>query len=299
MLRSTTSKTLAASTACLLAGYSIYRYNRRHTAHSSTIGETPVKTPSKMTVNHTFQTLFAVPLSCDVCVKSVSDALYSLGGITKVEGDLENQLIAVEGSAAPSKIVEAIQDTGRDAILRGSGSSNSAAVSILESFAESVQQESDEDPSREVRGLARMVEVGSGRTLVDLTVRGVSPGTYRATIRQYGDLKHGAASTGPVWKQQQEEESQPKGLLGIVEVGKDGRGSVFVDRDFYIWEVIGHAMVLTKQQDDGPQLKNDADTVVGVIARSSGMWDNDKTVCSCTGKTLWEERKDEVAKGML
>ena len=174
-----------------------------------------------------------------------------------------------------------------------------AAVSILESFAESVQQESDEDPSREVRGLARMVEVGSGRTLVDLTIRGVSPGTYRATIRQYGDLKHGAASTGPVWKQQQEEESQPKGLLGIVEVGKDGRGSVFVDRDFYIWEVIGHAMVLTKQQDDGPQLKNDADTVVGVIARSSGMWDNDKTVCSCTGKTLWEERKDEVAKGML
>ncbi len=39
-----------------------------------------------------------MPLSCDVCVKSVSDALYSLGGITKVEGDLENQLIAVEGS---------------------------------------------------------------------------------------------------------------------------------------------------------------------------------------------------------
>ncbi|ATY58991.1 heavy-metal-associated domain-containing [Cordyceps militaris] len=251
-----------------------------------------------MTVNHTFQTLFAVPLSCDGCIKSVSDALYSLGGITKVEGNLQDQLITVEGSAAPSKIVEAIQDTGRDAILRGSGSSNSAAVSILESFAESLtQQQGNEDPSREVRGLARMVEVGAGRTLVDLTVRGVSPGTYRATIRQYGDLKDGAESTGPVWTQQQDE-SQPRGLLGTVEVGTDGRGSVFVDRAFHIWEVIGHAMVLTKQA-EGAQLKNDADTVVGVIARSSGMWDNDKTVCSCTGKTLWEERKDEVAKGML
>ncbi len=175
-----------------------------------------------------------------------------------------------------------------------------AAVSILESFAESSQQQNEgDDPSREVRGLARMVEVGSGRTLVDLTVRGVSPGTYRATIRQYGDLKDGAESTGPVWQQQKEGESQPKGVLGVVEVGADGRGSVFVDHDFYIWEVIGHALVLTKQE-DGPQpLKNDADTVVGVIARSSGMWDNDKTVCSCTGKTLWEERKDEVAKGML
>ncbi|OAQ96572.1 hypothetical protein LLEC1_01272 [Akanthomyces lecanii] len=331
MLRSATSKTLAASTTCFLAGYSIHRYKRHQTAHSPTIGETPVSehlsqipfhllfplkrlrdcifcfsscTASIRTrwTDETFRqlkTLFAVPLSCDGCVKSVSDALYSLGGITKVEGNLKEQLIAVEGSAAPSKIVEAIQETGRDAILRGSGSSNSAAVSILESFVESVQQESDEDPSREVRGLARMVEVGSGRTLVDLTVRGVSQGTYRATIRQYGDLKHGAASTGSVWKQQQQQTGQPKGLLGIVEVGKDGRGSVFVDHDFYIWEVIGHAMVLTKQQDDGLQLKNDADTVVGVIARSSGMWDNDKTVCSCTGKTLWEERKDEVAKGML
>ncbi|KAM3467212.1 hypothetical protein NHJ6243_000243 [Beauveria neobassiana] len=297
MLTSATSRTLAASTICLVTGYSIYRRQQNSFAH-----ETAAKSPGKMTVNHTFQTLFAVPLSCDGCIKSVSDALYGLGGITKVEGNLKDQLIAVEGSAAPSKIVEAIQETGRDAILRGSGSSNSAAVSILESFAESAQQH-DNDPSREVRGLARMVEVGSGRTLVDLTVRGVSPGTYRATIRQYGNLQHGAESTGPVWTQQQDE-GQPKGFIGVVEVGKDGRGSVFADREFYIWEVIGHAMVLTKQneddRDDGRQpLKNDADTVVGVIARSSGMWDNDKTVCSCTGKTLWEERKDEVAKGML
>lgn len=142
-----------------------------------------------------------------------------------------------------------------------------------------------------------MVEVGSGRTLVDLTVRGVSPGTYRATIREFGDLKDGAASTGPVWKGADQE--QPKGVLGTVEVGKDGRGSVFIDQGFYIWEVIGHAMILTKQEEGKEALKNDEDTVVGVIARSSGMWDNDKTVCSCTGKTLWEERKDEVAKGML
>ncbi|CRK29998.1 hypothetical protein BN1708_005123 [Verticillium longisporum] len=54
------------------------------------------------------------------------------------------------------------------------------------------------------------------------------------------------------------------------------------------------------QTDDAAApLKNDADTLVGVVARSAGMWDNDKTVCSCTGKTLWEERQDEVKKGML
>jgi copper chaperone for superoxide dismutase len=142
-----------------------------------------------------------------------------------------------------------------------------------------------------------MVQVSAGRTLVDLTVRGVSPGTYRASIREYGDLKDGAESTGPVW--QGTDSEQPKGALGVLEVGEDGRGSAFVDYPFQIWETIGHAMVLTKQEESGQPLKNDNDTVVGVIARSAGVWDNDKTVCSCTGKTLWEERKDEVAKGML
>lgn len=147
-----------------------------------------------------------------------------------------------------------------------------------------------------MRGLARLVEIGSGRTLVDLTVRGVAPGTYRATIREYGDLEHGASSTGPVWSNNGSE----RGFLGTVEVGKDGSGAAFVDHEFQIWEIIGHAMVLTRQTEDGgKKLQNDDDTVVGVIARSAGMWDNDKTVCSCTGKTLWDERKEQVAKGVL
>ncbi|KAH6603578.1 hypothetical protein Trco_008353 [Trichoderma cornu-damae] len=249
-----------------------------------------------MAVKHSFQTLFAVPLSCDGCVKSVSDSLYKLDGISKVEGNLKDQLISVEGSVAPSAIVEAIQATGRDAILRGSGASNSAAVSILETFADEQEHQVDGGASREVRGLARMVQVNPERTLIDLTIRGVAPGTYRATIREYGDLKDGAESTGPVWSGGEKE--APKGSLGVIEVSKDGRGSAFVDHAFQIWEVIGHAMVLTRQDESLP-LKNDDNTVVGVIARSAGMWDNDKTVCSCTGKTLWEEREDVVKKGML
>lgn len=170
-----------------------------------------------------------------------------------------------------------------------------AAVSILETFADQAEHH-DDDTSREVRGLARMVQVSPDRTLIDLTIRGVAPGTYRATIREFGDLKDGAESTGPIWSGSEKEE--PKGSLGIIEVSKDGRGSAFVDHAFQIWEVIGHAMVLTRQDETQP-LKNDDNTVVGVIARSAGMWDNDKTVCSCTGKTLWEEREDEVKKGML
>lgn len=150
-----------------------------------------------------------------------------------------------------------------------------------------------------------MVGVSPTVTLVDLTLRGIAPGIYRVSVREYGDLKDGASSTGPVWKgdltaTSPEHKGVVRGDLGKVEIGPDGTGAVFLDRPFQVWEVIGHAFLVTRQEEgEGKVLGNDEDTVVGVIARSAGMWDNDKTVCSCTGKTLWEERKDEVKKGML
>lgn len=256
-----------------------------------------------------FQTLFAVHMTCESCVKSVSDSLYSLEGITKVDANLQDQLVAVEGTAAPSAIVSAIEATGRDAILRGSGSSNSAAVCILETFHENANKApvpAEDLPEGEggfwkqrvVRGLARMVQVSPDTTLVDITMRGVDAGRYQASIREYGDLKDGAMSAGPVWAGGSAT-TQPRGLLGTVDVGKNGRGSMFVDNPFQVWEVIGHAIVVQKEETATGPLRNDENTVVGVIARSAGMWDNDKTVCSCSGKTLWEERKDEVEKGMI
>lgn len=188
---------------------------------------------------------------------------------------------------------------------RGLPSTAGAAVSILESYHDAGSAESRE-AERNVRGLARMVQLSPELTLVDLTVRGVSAGAYRATIREYGDLKDGAASTGPVWGSSaaapanEGSGSKARGLLGTVDVNKDGKGSAFITHPFQVWEVIGHAMVLTQQQEEGGAvLRNDEGTLAGIIARSAGIWENDKTVCSCSGKTLWEEREDEVKKGML
>jgi copper chaperone for superoxide dismutase len=73
---------------------------------------------------------------------------------------------------------------------------------------------------------------------------------------------------------------------------------VFVDKPVQIWELIGRSIVVSKSQ-EGKFSSEDPDTVVGVIARSAGVWDNDKTVCSCTGKTVWEERKEQVQRGMI
>lgn len=146
-----------------------------------------------------------------------------------------------------------------------------------------------------------MVQVSPNLTLIDLTIRGLAEGTYWASIRETGDISNGAISTRGIWKEPKENSIKPRGILGTVQVGKDGMGSVFIDKPIQIWEMIGRGMVVSKQvqEGEGKFEKNDEDTLVGVIARSAGVWDNDKTVCSCSGKTLWEERKDEVKKGML
>ncbi|EFX02031.1 superoxide dismutase copper chaperone [Grosmannia clavigera kw1407] len=266
------------------------------------------------------QTLFAVTMTCGDCAKDVASELYKLPGITKVESNLEDQSVSVEGTAPPSTIVKAIQSTGRDAILRGSGTSNSAAVSILETYhgpsgkccaTEAVDAGTSADnKDRYVRGLARMVQVAPSISVIDLTVQGVSPGTYYASIREYGNLQSGAVSTGPIWSGEgipdvkgsgRQQQTAHKGHLGSIEVGLDGRGEAFLEKEFQVWELIGRALVVSPLDEsrESVALQNDADTVVGVIARSAGVWDNDKTVCSCTGKTLWDERKDEVKKGML
>ena len=46
-----------------------------------------------------------------------------------MNADLEKQLVSVVGTAPPSQIVAAIEATGKDAILRGSGRSESKTVS--------------------------------------------------------------------------------------------------------------------------------------------------------------------------
>lgn len=101
------------------------------------------------------KTTFAVPMTCEGCAKDISKSLskvegsilsipwdnraprripftwanptYNLG-IHKVEANVKDQIVLIEGTAPPSSIVAAIQSTGRDAILRGSGTTNSMSL---------------------------------------------------------------------------------------------------------------------------------------------------------------------------
>ena len=62
-------------------------------------------------------------MECQDCVDSVSRALSQVPGINGFKVSLENQSILVDGTVAPSKITKTLRETGRAAILRGSGES--------------------------------------------------------------------------------------------------------------------------------------------------------------------------------
>lgn len=218
-------------------------------------------------------------MECESCVSTVKNAIKDIKGITSFDIDLKEQRLKVEGSAPPSSIVKAIQSTGKDAIIRGTGKPNSAAVCILESFQDNVNP---------VKGLARIVSVNPDEVLIDLTMNGVSKGIYYPSIRSNGNISNGALSTGTsIFQMKPVEVNEKSNLIGLFS------GQQFVTLPLKIHELIGRSMVLSKLED-----KVGEEDFVGVIARSAGAWENDKHVCSCTGKTVWQERDDAHEKGI-
>lgn len=158
-----------------------------------------------------------------------------------------------------------------------------------------------------MRGLIRIVQVAPMMTIFDISIKGLSPGTYHASVRESGDISAGPESTGSLWElaRAQKDSPCPRALLGIIEVSKSGIAAIFVDKPIEVWEMIGRSIVVSKTRgtdgDYGREKfsKDDPDTVVGVIARSAGVWENEKMVCSCSGKTVWEERREQSKKGVL
>lgn len=229
-----------------------------------------------------YDAVYAVPLDCDSCVDSVSQTLSQVKGIDRYDVDLKNQLVKVTGSIAPSTIIRSLQESGKDAIIRGSGRPNSAAVAILESF-------DAKDQLAPVKGLARMVGLSTENILIDITLNGLSKGTYYSSIRSCGNISQGALSTGKVYYKLDpivvNEKAQESNSLFF--------GQNFVKVPLSVGDLIGRSLVVSTHPD-----KVSSDSLCGVIARSAGVWQNDKQVCNCTGKTIWQERSDAIYHGI-
>lgn len=197
-----------------------------------------------------------VSMTCQGCVDSISKTLAGIPGIERFDINLNNKTVLVEGIASPARTAQALQDSGRTAIVRGLGDPDSAAVCILE-------RHDRASSSMNVFGLARLVEASPNLLLCDLTLKGLPMGRYEAMIHSTGDIRRGMHTAGPVWE---------RGTLGEVDVDKDGKGQVLLEKtDARVWEIIGRALVV-KLRDEREE------NVAGVIARSAGLWQNQKCV---------------------
>ncbi|QLQ80147.1 hypothetical protein HG537_0D01480 [Torulaspora globosa] len=230
--------------------------------------------------NDSFEATYAVKMHCNDCADQIKQCLRGVPGIENLNFDLQKQIMSVKGSVAPSSIVTALTKCGRDAIIRGTGQPNSSAVSVLET-------QNFVKGDTPVRGLVRMVQVSDNNTFFDITVNGVANAChYSASVREYGDVSQGSSSTGPVWHQF----DTPIDCREPSDLGRSlFSGRAFLRAPCNVSEMIGRSFVLTAPR----SASADAD-LCGVIARSAGVWENDKQVCACSGKTVWQERKDAL-----
>lgn len=230
----------------------------------------------KATLKTPLKTEFAVDLHCGSCSETVKNALSPLPGIRSFDISLPKKSVVIEATTPPSVLFKALRSTGLSTVLRGQSTAGGAqhlgaAVCIFEYFpgAKGWAQYNN-------KGLARLVQVDNETCLVDVTVDGMPPGEHSVSVHECGDISGGCESTGKALKE-----------LGRVLVDASGRGDLVVERDdVKVWDIIGRSIVLERLQD---QKSNQRSTTCGIIARSAGVFENPKTVCSCSGKTLWEE----------
>lgn len=97
-------------------------------------------------------------------------------------------------------------------------------------------------------------------------------------------------------------EANRNGELGRLEVDGKGRGALVGEIEWRVWEMVGRGIMVVRGVDGGDKVgrrEDEAVVVMGVVARSAGAWENEKVVCGCSGMTVWEEREEQVSRGML
>ncbi|KIR60025.1 copper chaperone [Cryptococcus bacillisporus CA1873] len=172
----------------------------------------------------------------------------------------------------------------------------------------------EEEHSQKVFGICRFVQIAPKTVLMDLTVRlpppsrvglgtaqGAQDTKYNVYIASTGNLVNPPVTTG-----------KPYFSLGSIAPDKDGYGDMFKEVDGELWEWIGRGCVVQAASEAAPTItqlvakeaapgseQNEATIgriFAGVVARSAGAWGNDKTVCACSGRTMWEEGREMEGK---
>ncbi|KAF3340179.1 copper chaperone for superoxide dismutase [Carex littledalei] len=219
-------------------------------------------------------TEFMVDMHCDGCVSAVKKRLDALEGIKSVDVDLSNQVVRVLGSLPVKTMLDALEQTGRNARLIGQGNPNEFSISAAVA----------EFKGPTIFGVVRFAQVNMELAIIEANFSGLSPGKHAWSINEFGDLTRGAASTGKVYNLPDFLPEKPLGDLGTLDVLENGNAQLSVAKEkLKVAELIGRAVVVYDTED-----KSDTGIAAAVIARSAGVGENYKKLCTCDGVTIWE-----------
>uniref|UniRef100_A0A4X2JRZ5 Superoxide dismutase [Cu-Zn] n=1 Tax=Vombatus ursinus TaxID=29139 RepID=A0A4X2JRZ5_VOMUR len=162
-----------------------------------------------------------------------------------------------------------------------------------------------------VQGVVRFLQVSPQRCLIEGTIDGLEPGPHGLHVHQYGDLTQNCASCGDHFNPEGMPHGGPRdthrhlGDLGNVYASANGRATFRLeDEKLKVWDIIGRSLVIDADEDDLGQGGHPLSKVTGnsgerlacgIIARSAGLFQNPKQICSCDGLTIWEERGRPLA----
>ncbi|KAL6979664.1 hypothetical protein U1Q18_021320 [Sarracenia purpurea var. burkii] len=228
-------------------------------------------------------TEYMVDMKCDGCVKAVKNKLRTVDGVKGVEVDLSNQVVRILGSSSVKTMTEALEQTGRKARLIGQG--------VPEDFIVSAAVAEFKGPH--IFGVVRIAQVNMELARLEASFSGLAPGKHGWSINEFGDLTMGPASTGKVFNPTNvaAAEKEPVGDLGTLDV--DEKGEAFfsgVKEKLRVADLIGRSIVLYRTED-----KSDPGLAAAVIARSAGVGENYKKICTCDGTIIWEATNNDFA----
>ncbi|KAG0428718.1 hypothetical protein HPB47_024309 [Ixodes persulcatus] len=217
---------------------------------------------------------FDVDLTCGSCATKVRASLERLG-VGHMHVDVPGQSVVVETDLPFSTVQKAIQSTGKKAVLKGYGASSGSLAAAVSEIS---------GPSGVV-GVVRFSDAPERGCIIDGTIDGLDATVrHRLQIHELGDLSNGCDSN----KRDCSYFGQVYGALGEISVDSSGR-SVFrkTDDTVRVPDIIGRSLVVCAQltESDTKCLR----LACGIIARASGIFQNPKRICACSGATVWDE----------
>jgi len=279
-------KVICASGA-VVASFLYWKYRR--SAADKTTAVSPTETQIEL----------AVKMTCQSCVQTVTGVLRELH-ISQFNIDLDKQSVVLTSSLPAEQIANAIEDIGGlQTIVRGQGGAQNLGCAICPLLPGGVSKTG-------VTGVVRFVQLTEKTIIVEGSIDGLKPGKHGLHIHEYGDFSNGCLSTGDHFNPFSKNHGSPQdvdrhaGDLGNIVADAQGHASFRIaDQVLKVWDIIGRAMVVHELEDDLGRGGNElslmtgnagARLACGIVARSAGVLENSKKVCTCDGLTLWEEK---------